>query len=228
MNASLERAGLDERVDHRSFKERGIEQVPSEHLGVEASGMERAREAEPTRRPQPRECQRNQRINELTEQRTLDGEIEREEASHQGAVGKEAESGSYWRDRINGERETSQEDPPPASPQGIQPEESKAAQSAFADSIALASSAQLNRQGEVKHGGLAPVLGGTCQGASAGAMAGAFRNAQGGRTATPRQEQVTAWRKKKAIKRSWTSFGKAHKKPRKVPLPILATPTKHS
>ncbi|SMF97897.1 MobA/MobL family protein [Methylomagnum ishizawai] len=156
INASLERAGLDERVDHRSFKERGIEQVPSEHLGVEASGMERRGKRSRRGDLNRENAKRNQRINELTEQRTaLDGEIEREEASHQGAVGKEAESGSYWRDRINGERETSQEDPPPASPQGIQPEESKAAQSAFADSIALASSAQLNRQGEVKHGGLA-------------------------------------------------------------------------
>lgn len=41
INAALERAGSSEWVDHRSFKDRGIEQIPSEHLGVEAAAMER-------------------------------------------------------------------------------------------------------------------------------------------------------------------------------------------
>ncbi len=41
INAALERAGLDERVDHRSFEARGVDRVPGEHLGPAASEMER-------------------------------------------------------------------------------------------------------------------------------------------------------------------------------------------
>ena len=42
INRSLADSGSSsERVDHRSHKERGIEQLPTQHLGVEASAMER-------------------------------------------------------------------------------------------------------------------------------------------------------------------------------------------
>lgn len=41
INAALEDAGSDERVDHRSYRDRGIEQEPTEHLGPQASGIER-------------------------------------------------------------------------------------------------------------------------------------------------------------------------------------------
>jgi hypothetical protein len=44
INQALEDAGSDERVDHRSYKERGIEKEPTHHLGVEASAMERRNE----------------------------------------------------------------------------------------------------------------------------------------------------------------------------------------
>ena len=65
INAALERAGLDERVDHRSFKDRGIERVPSEHLGVEAAAMERRGE-KTGRGDRNREVsERNQRIEAL-------------------------------------------------------------------------------------------------------------------------------------------------------------------
>ena len=47
INAYLEDAGSAERVDHRSYKDRGIEQTPTEHLGVEAAGKERR--GEPSR-----------------------------------------------------------------------------------------------------------------------------------------------------------------------------------
>lgn len=39
INAHLERAGLDERVDHRSHKDRGIEDAPTVHLGPVVSDM---------------------------------------------------------------------------------------------------------------------------------------------------------------------------------------------
>jgi len=41
INESLERCGLEERVDHRSFETRGIELEPTEHLGPTAAAMER-------------------------------------------------------------------------------------------------------------------------------------------------------------------------------------------
>ena len=41
INDALERTGFEERVDHRSYAERGIEQVPTEHLGPIASEIER-------------------------------------------------------------------------------------------------------------------------------------------------------------------------------------------
>ena len=40
-NEHLERAGVADRVDHRSLKEQGIERAPSRHLGPAATGYER-------------------------------------------------------------------------------------------------------------------------------------------------------------------------------------------
>jgi len=40
-NAHLARAGLDIRIDHRSFAERGLEIEPTQHVGVHATQMER-------------------------------------------------------------------------------------------------------------------------------------------------------------------------------------------
>ncbi len=41
VNQYFERENIDERIDHRSFERQGIEQIPSIHLGVSASQMER-------------------------------------------------------------------------------------------------------------------------------------------------------------------------------------------
>lgn len=41
VNAALERAQVEERVDHRSFARRGLEQAPTVHLGPAASALER-------------------------------------------------------------------------------------------------------------------------------------------------------------------------------------------
>ena len=40
-NQALERNGFNERIDHRSYAERGIEQLPTQKLGWKASAMER-------------------------------------------------------------------------------------------------------------------------------------------------------------------------------------------
>jgi ATP-dependent exoDNAse (exonuclease V) alpha subunit len=41
VNAALEKAGRDERVDHRSLKDRGIDQIPQPKIGVAATAMKR-------------------------------------------------------------------------------------------------------------------------------------------------------------------------------------------
>lgn len=41
VNAVLEQNNITERIDHRSYKRQGIEQIPTVHLGVAASQMER-------------------------------------------------------------------------------------------------------------------------------------------------------------------------------------------
>ena len=40
-NAYLERAGHPERIDHRSNAERGIDELPTVHMGVAACQMEK-------------------------------------------------------------------------------------------------------------------------------------------------------------------------------------------
>lgn len=40
-NRALEQKGIAERIDHRSYKRQGVEQIPSVHLGVAATQMER-------------------------------------------------------------------------------------------------------------------------------------------------------------------------------------------
>jgi len=41
INAELEKRGIEERVDHRSNKERGLEELPTIHLGPDAHAMEK-------------------------------------------------------------------------------------------------------------------------------------------------------------------------------------------
>ena len=41
LNRELERAGVKDRVDHRSFKDRGIDRQPTHHMGPEATQMQR-------------------------------------------------------------------------------------------------------------------------------------------------------------------------------------------
>ena len=40
-NHALEQKGLSERIDHRSYKRQGVEQIPTVHMGVAATQMER-------------------------------------------------------------------------------------------------------------------------------------------------------------------------------------------
>jgi len=82
INAALKKANADIRVDHRSFKDRGIDQEPTTHLGPAANEMERRGE-QSERGELNREAQqsnRNTGENEilLAERDTLDKAIEAE------------------------------------------------------------------------------------------------------------------------------------------------------
>lgn len=73
VNVALEKAGHDQRIDHRSHKERGIEAAPSQHLGPAAAGLER-RTGEPSRKRQDWEQDASGRLAQAKEI----GELERQ------------------------------------------------------------------------------------------------------------------------------------------------------
>ena len=67
INESLAAANSDIRVDHRSFKDRGIEREPTTHLGPAASEMER----------RGRKTERGEMNREAEQVNTLDGRTRR-------------------------------------------------------------------------------------------------------------------------------------------------------
>lgn len=71
VNAALEKAGSDARVDHRSLKERGIDREPEPKIGVAATAMKR-RGVE----PDPKRFQLVRRIKLLNEMRPMMRAIE--------------------------------------------------------------------------------------------------------------------------------------------------------
>ncbi len=72
-NAALERHGHEARIDHRSHADRGLEAVPSQHLGPAASGYER-RTGEPSRKRLDFEQEASERLARAREA----GELERQ------------------------------------------------------------------------------------------------------------------------------------------------------
>lgn len=68
INAALADAGIDERVDHRSFKDRGIEREPTTHLGPTASEMERRGEGSDRGEANREAEERNRQLNEMVEE----------------------------------------------------------------------------------------------------------------------------------------------------------------
>lgn len=80
INAALEDAGSDERVDHRSFAARGIDDEPTQHLGPGASAKERRREESERGALNADIATGNQTLDTLVEElATLDAEIAAEE-----------------------------------------------------------------------------------------------------------------------------------------------------
>ena len=66
VNAALEKAGRDERVDHRSLKDRGIDRAPEPKIGVAATAMKRRGLVE-----DPERCQDVRRVKILNEVRPM-------------------------------------------------------------------------------------------------------------------------------------------------------------
>lgn len=87
INRHLADAGSAERVDHRSHKERGLEHLPTQHLGVHAAAMER--QGRETRRGDLNRAvlAGNQRIEGLARARAaVDAEIEQTRRRLRGSV----------------------------------------------------------------------------------------------------------------------------------------------
>jgi hypothetical protein len=81
VNAALERAGHEIRIDHRSHKERGIEAEPTRHLGPAAAGLER-RTGE---KSQKRTGWEQNAVDRLARAQEL-GRLERERAAVVGSI----------------------------------------------------------------------------------------------------------------------------------------------
>ena len=173
INYALERAGLDERVDHRSFEARGIDREPTEHLGPTASELEREGKASDKGDRNREITEANRKMDELVgelavteaqivaeEERLLEERFGRAE-DVEADVSDVESSGSSGGGRQDGpltdeeKREArSAVEPDAAAPESepvLLDEDKRAARDAIADA------AETDRQigtGEIPHGGL--------------------------------------------------------------------------
>jgi len=98
-NKHLEMAGIEERVDHRTLKEQGIERAPTRHKGVAATAIER-RTGEDSRNSTKFEMlelaksAREEIQKELEQQRQLD--LERQEMERQAQKQQKKEASRGW------------------------------------------------------------------------------------------------------------------------------------
>ena len=80
VNTALEDAGFDARVDHRSLETQGIEREPGEHLGKQATALERRGIASPRGERNRETSEHNAEIDQLVaELAALDAQIAREQ-----------------------------------------------------------------------------------------------------------------------------------------------------
>ena len=105
-NGALERAGREERIDHRSLEAQGIGREPGKHLGPAAIGYER-RTGEKSRRRENYEDEINARLAEAA--RLGEEEREKERAQRRGPR-LELDGTERWRDELaRYEREAARE-----------------------------------------------------------------------------------------------------------------------
>lgn len=115
INKGLEELGLSERVDHRSYEERGIEKIPTKHEGYIVRAMER-RGIETERGNENREIEKDNKIIELANKqieviREIQG-VERYGNENNGIrIGnvKVAEESKVYRELFIGDRSNSKE-----------------------------------------------------------------------------------------------------------------------
>jgi hypothetical protein len=162
INDALEKTGSGERVDHRSFKDRGIDQEPTEHLGVAATAIERR--GEPSRigdENRGRE-QANQHKSALAqESEALDRQIAaaraeilefkpEPQAEAKPAPVQEKRSVNHWQDHLTAEREDEG-----GSGGGFRPADPPAnTSSSITDPVNVFHADQIATQGEIQHKGL--------------------------------------------------------------------------
>lgn len=80
-NRALEKAGLEEKIDHRSYKDQGIDQVPTIHLGKTANEMEKKGKSNPRAEINKQIKELNQqKVIALQEYRELKAQLEQEKA----------------------------------------------------------------------------------------------------------------------------------------------------
>jgi hypothetical protein len=156
INEALENAGSDNRIDHRSFKDRGIEKIPTKHLSLEAIAMEKRgeRSDQGDRKREIEEANANIQ-NLLNERSELDRQITEQEIKIQSELEKKAErlqakkSSTYWQDRIKAERETNTD-----SEDENRPNNSQENKSIFDEPSIKQYKTQIQEDGIVKQQGL--------------------------------------------------------------------------
>ena len=111
VNAALEKAGHEARVTEKSFKDQGVEQIPTIHLGATATKMERDYQEKLAKGEKPKEEERSDRgkinsaIEAANECKVIDLAIEREKRR----MAKEAEAKQHWQiDRLQAEKAEAQ------------------------------------------------------------------------------------------------------------------------
>jgi hypothetical protein len=174
INDALERAGVDERVDHRSFEARGIDREPTEHLGPTASELEREGKASDKGERNREITEANRKIDELVEElavidaqivaeeerlleerfgRAEDVEADISDAEPSGAAGDRQDSPLTDEEK----REARSAIEPEATPADAEVEPVLLDEDKCAARDAIADAAETDRQigtGEIPHGGL--------------------------------------------------------------------------
>lgn len=120
INRALERAGVAERVDHRSFDRQGVDKEAAQHLGPAAGSMERRGESTDIGDRNRAAAERNAEREELREQaKIIDLAIERERRREQQQDGgrvpahvqrREQARFETWANAIRAERQSRQLD----------------------------------------------------------------------------------------------------------------------
>ena len=101
-NEALEKAGLDERIDHRSYKEQGVDKIPGVHIGPNVLAMDRRAKTRANPLMELNRPRRMAKILELDQWRNRLEELKREKEAiatkrQEAEANRQAEAASYQR-----------------------------------------------------------------------------------------------------------------------------------